>query len=154
MVIPPKCYAKPIQPLFQDKKGADRDETNFFSPELKRLAEAYFAADDNARDFDADWILGMQDWSGLTPSFSTFILDERRARVISLSPSSPVTCLFISSMVTSAMISRSRGVSDSNNPRSSASAWSLSRRFRSRSIACDRTGGRNHADVCGVDFAG
>jgi hypothetical protein len=70
-----------IQPLFQHKKGADSKETSFFSTEFKHLADAYFAADDNARDFDADWLLGMQDWSGLTPSFSTFILDERRAKV-------------------------------------------------------------------------
>ena len=77
---PAQVVRQAIQPLFQHKKGADSNETNFFSPELKRFADAYFAADDNARDFDADWLLGMQDWDG-TPSFSPFILGERRARV-------------------------------------------------------------------------
>ena len=69
-----------IQPLFQHNKGSDSKETNFFSSEFKRLADAYFAADDNARDFDADGLLGRQDWSG-SPSLSTVVLDERRARV-------------------------------------------------------------------------
>jgi len=77
---PAQVVRQAILPLFQHKKGADSNETSFFSPELKRLADAYFAADDNARDFDADWLLGMQDWDG-TPSFSPFILGERRARV-------------------------------------------------------------------------
>jgi hypothetical protein len=70
-----------IQPLLQNKKGAESSETSFFSREFKHLAEAYFAADDNARAFDADWLLGIQDWGGLVPSVSAFILGERRARV-------------------------------------------------------------------------
>src|SRR5215470_14340421 len=50
-------------------------------------------------------------------------------------PILPPTCLFIRPAVTSAIISRSRGVSDSNRARMSESDCSWSRRFRSRSRA-------------------
>ena len=78
---PSQIVRQALLPLFQQKKGADQNETRLFSPELKMLADQYFAVGDNARNFDADWLLGMQDWSGQTPSFSTFILDDGHAKV-------------------------------------------------------------------------
>jgi hypothetical protein len=70
-----------LLPLFQHKNGAEENETRFFSPAFKKIADDYFSVDENARDFDADPLVGMQDWSALTPSFSTFVLDDHHAKV-------------------------------------------------------------------------
>ena len=78
---PAQVVRKALLPLFQHKKGADRAETSFFSAELRKLADDYFSAGNNAGDFDADWLLGMQDWGGMTPSFSTFVLDDQHAKI-------------------------------------------------------------------------
>lgn len=78
---PSEAVRNAVVPLLKNQRGADQNETRFFSPSLKVIADKYFSIEDNARDFDADWILGMQDWGGLTPSFSTFVLDESHALV-------------------------------------------------------------------------
>jgi hypothetical protein len=79
---PSQIVRQALLPLFEHKKGANQNEIRFFTPTLKKLAYDYFAIDDNARDFDADWLLGMQDWSGITPTFSTIIIDVNHAKVI------------------------------------------------------------------------
>ena len=68
-------------PLFQQKKGAEENETRFFSAAFKKLADDYFSVDENARDLDAVFRSGMQDWGVLTPSFSIFVLDDHHAKV-------------------------------------------------------------------------
>ncbi len=78
---PAQIVRQALLPLFQQKKGAEENETRFFSPAFKKLADDYFSVDENARDFDADPLLGTQDWSALTPSFSTFVLDDHHAKV-------------------------------------------------------------------------
>jgi hypothetical protein len=78
---PSQTVQQALLPLLQRKKGADQNETRFFSSAFKKLADEYFSVDDNARDFDADWLLGMQDWGGLTPEFFTTVLDDSHAKV-------------------------------------------------------------------------
>ena len=70
-----------LRPLFEHAPNADRDETAAFAPEFKTLADKYFSNNDNARSFDADLLLGLQDWSESTPSYSVFVVDDTHATV-------------------------------------------------------------------------
>jgi hypothetical protein len=75
-------------PLINQVRGADRRETTFFTPQVKTIVETYFAKGDNARNFDADWLLGIQDWSGQVPAFSSLVISEKEA-IVRLSLTSP-----------------------------------------------------------------
>jgi hypothetical protein len=70
-----------LTPLFEQAPNAERDETATFAPDFKVLADKYFSSEDNARSFDADWLLGVQDWSESTPSYSAFVVDDGHATV-------------------------------------------------------------------------
>lgn len=78
---PTQIVRQALLPLFQGTNGAADNETRFFSPAFKKLADDYFSVGENARNFDADWLLGVQDWGALTPSFSTYVVDDRHAKV-------------------------------------------------------------------------
>jgi hypothetical protein len=70
-----------LQPLFEKKPNGDLNETASFTPEFKALADRYFSNEDNARSFDADWLLGVQEWDFLTPTYSTYMSNNTQAVV-------------------------------------------------------------------------
>jgi hypothetical protein len=78
---PSEFVRRVLTPLFERAPHADRDETATFAFEFKTLVDKYFSIQDNARSFDADWLLGAQDWSESTPSYSAFVIDDTHAIV-------------------------------------------------------------------------
>jgi hypothetical protein len=72
-----------LAPLFKPDHTANAtdNETQSFSPDLRRLTDLYFSADQNARDFDSDTLLGMQDWTARVPTLSTIVLTDTYAAI-------------------------------------------------------------------------
>ncbi len=66
---PAQIVHQALDPIFQKKAGAEDDESRYLTPAVKLRADAFFSVEDNARSFDSDLLLGMQDWSDMTPVF-------------------------------------------------------------------------------------